>query len=103
VDRVPQELYFSRLRERNAGLFNALQSGALAPAQREVRRDLQEFASRDLDAHIRTLVEACMDWDRTFGTPRKRVALRNHDQSPPFFELLKDLAADADAARRGVR
>jgi hypothetical protein len=24
-------------------------------------------------------------------------------QSPQFFELLKDLAADADAARRGVR
>jgi len=69
-DRMPQELYLSKLRERNAGLLNSLHSGALAPAQREVRRDIQEFASRDLDAHIRTLVDACREdgfgvWDPT--------------------------------------
>jgi hypothetical protein len=49
------------MRERNAGFLNALESGAFAQAQREVRRDLQEFASRDLDAHIRTLVDACRE------------------------------------------
>ena len=67
---MPEDLYFSRLRERNAGLLKMLLAGTLAQAQRELRRDLQEFASRDADAHIRTLIDACREdgfgvWDPT--------------------------------------
>jgi len=70
-DRVPHELYLPKLRERNVGLLKLLASGSLAASDlRDVRRDLQEFASRDLDVHIRMLVDACREdgfgvWDRT--------------------------------------
>jgi len=52
-DRIPSEICLSKLRERNAGLLKLLASGTLPADQRDVRRDLQEFASRDLDAHVR--------------------------------------------------
>jgi hypothetical protein len=60
-DRIPTAIYLSRLRERNIGLLKLLDGGTLAPDQRDVRRDLQEFVSRDLDAHIRMLVDACLE------------------------------------------
>jgi hypothetical protein len=40
------------LKERNAGLLKSFVAGVLAQTQREVRRDLQEFASRDLDGAV---------------------------------------------------
>ena len=61
-DRIPAEICLSKLRERNARLLELLASGALAD-QRDERRDLQEFASRNLDAHIRMLVDACREDD----------------------------------------
>jgi len=67
-DRIPTATYLSKLRERNTGLLKLVDSATLTPNQRDVRRDLQEFVSRDLDAHIRMLVDACRGgWFRSVG------------------------------------
>lgn len=71
-DKIPPETDLSKVRQRNIDLLKLVDSGMLGSDQREVRRDLQEFASRDLDAHIRTLVNACREdgfgeWRRTIS------------------------------------